>query len=456
MKTKVKLIIAISLIAALFIGFMIGISVEYPNPRKSDLAGTFGKAEKFRKVQMTEKDLQLRSDLVKDTAKLRNMIQGLVYFSMFTEELRTNLDLCTISFSAQGMGTQVGESDKIKVMKDYSDFIRNNNSSLNSTIVMLSSFYGKNGGDASQDVERTLQDFGNYVSNMNKKDSILSQVLVGIDDYLLNSKTLQARETEFKQLKSIRDQLLVKGIQLGGLLGSKGVVVSRIKYAMDTQLKFNGVMNSTVHAFAANQNFGALNKSLGNVSMQSKLEVQLEGFNNAQVSSKLEGFNNAQVSSKLEGFNNAQVSSKLESNIGSIVYDKASLQFGVLNNAGIQALKQSLGAADQMGRVTINQSLNLKSGAMDAALLNSKDLNSFGVQSLGMIRANGDLSVVLNQFSVGQMVSSNIMTGISMDASLQLLQLGAMNSALSVNGSLGVLSPLNIVMSSLGVALQAN
>ncbi|MEI7831219.1 MAG: hypothetical protein WCI31_15680 [Prolixibacteraceae bacterium] len=244
MKTKVKLIFAISLIAALFIGFMIGISVDYPKPKKTDLAGTFGKAEKFRKTQMTEKDLQLRSELVKDTAKLRSMIQGLVYFSLFTDQLKSSLDMCIISFKSQGMGAQPAEADKINVMKDFSDFIRNNNASLNATIVMLSGFYGKDGGDATQDVERTIQDFGSYVGNMNKKDSVLSQALVGMDNYLLNATALQARKAEFKQLKSIRDQLLIKGIQLNGLLANKQGAVTLIKYAADSQLKFGDMVSS--------------------------------------------------------------------------------------------------------------------------------------------------------------------------------------------------------------------
>lgn len=431
MKTKVKLIFAISLIAALFIGFMIGISVEYPNPKKSDLAGTFGKAEKFRKVQMTEKDLQLRSDLVKDTAKLRSMIQSLVYFSLFTEELRTNLDLCTISFSAQGMGTQPGESGKINAMKDYSDFIRNNNTTLNATIVMLSGFYGKDAVDASQDVEKTLQDFGNYVSNLNKKDSVLSQVLVNMDDFLLNSKAMQSRKTEFIQLKSVRDQLLIKGIELGGLLGNKPGTISMLKYAIDSQLKMSSSITGTVFAYGASQNLGLFSKVLLSTDLQSKLDVQIGSFQNAQIASKL------------------------ESNIGSIIYDKASLQFGMLDKAGIQALQQSLASEGQMGRVAINQGLNIRFNAMDASLFNSQNLNSFGIQPLGRILANGDLSLILNQFSMGQMVSSNIMAGLSMDASLKLLQIGAINSALSANGSLGVLNPLNIYQSSLGASLEA-
>ena len=87
MKTKTKLLFAIGLMAALCIGFLIGISVDFPKVNKSDLAGTFGKAEKFHKVQMTAKDIQLRSELLKDTAKLRSMIQGIIYFSIFTEDV---------------------------------------------------------------------------------------------------------------------------------------------------------------------------------------------------------------------------------------------------------------------------------------------------------------------------------------------------------------------------------
>lgn len=427
MKTKVKLIFAISLVAALFIGFMIGISVDYPNPNKSDLAGTFGKAEKFRKVQMTEKDLQLRSDLVKDTARLRSMIQGLVYFSLFTEELRTNLDMCTISFSAQGMGTQADESEKMKVMKDYSDFIRNNNTSLNATIVMLSSFYGKNGGDASQDVERTLQDFGNYVGNMNKKDSILSQVLVGMDAYLLNSKALQSRKEEFKQLKSIRDQLLVKGIQLGGLLGNKGVVVSRMKYAMDSQLKFAGV---------GSMDFSPILSS--NASLYTSMSAQ------------------NQMNVQLEGFYNAQVASQVDSKVSAVVYDSKALEFKVVDLQALTALKQSLDGALKAGGLEGSLKSgglegSLKSGAMDAALLQSKGLNSMAAQPILMVKANGDLNVVLNQFSVGQMVSSSLLSGLSMESSLKLCQISSMN-AMNAQ-ALEAMNPLNMFHSALESSL---
>lgn len=55
MKIKTKLLLGLSIIAALCIGFLAGILIKLPPVDDSAAAGTFGKAEKFRKVQMTDR-----------------------------------------------------------------------------------------------------------------------------------------------------------------------------------------------------------------------------------------------------------------------------------------------------------------------------------------------------------------------------------------------------------------
>jgi hypothetical protein len=232
MKTKTKLLFAIGFIAVLCIGFLIGISVNFPKPDNSDLAGTFGKAEKFHKVQMTAKDIELRSELLKDTARLRSMIQGLVYFSIFTGDVCADIDLTIVAFKAKGMGSQAGEGEIVKALQDYSDFIRNNNKTLNSTITLLSGFYLNDTANLSLDVEKNLKDFGAYVNGLNQKNMVLSQALKSIDNFMLTGKTLQTNTKEITQLKSIRDQLLIKGLQLGGLIGNKDQVSSMIECAL--------------------------------------------------------------------------------------------------------------------------------------------------------------------------------------------------------------------------------
>jgi hypothetical protein len=232
MKSKTKLLIGIGFVAALCIGFLMGISVNYPTPETSDLAGTFGKAEKYHKVQMTEKDVQLRTDLVKDTAELRNMIQGLIYFSVFTADVCKDIELTVVAFKAKGMGALKEESETINILQDFSDFIKNNNNTLNSTIVLLTGFYLNDTASMSQDVEKKYNDFGNYVNGLNQKNMLLTDALKDIDNFMLTDKILQANTPELTQLKSIRDQLLIKGLQLGALIGNKKQVRSMIECAV--------------------------------------------------------------------------------------------------------------------------------------------------------------------------------------------------------------------------------
>ena len=236
MKKQVKVIIGIVVAIAILIA---GISLFYPSVFKGLTSGTFGKADKYHKQQMTEKDILLRSNLVADTGQLKNMIQGLIYFSIFTEDLSNKIDSCVIAFKAQGMGAQAGEVARINVLRDYSDFIRNNNKTLNATIVMLTTFYLKDTTDQSQDVENNMRAFGNYVNNLTERDSVLNQALVSMDNFLLNNATIRNKKVEIASLKSIRDQLLIKGIQLSGVLQDKPLCSQLISYALSSQSAYN-------------------------------------------------------------------------------------------------------------------------------------------------------------------------------------------------------------------------
>jgi len=220
MKLKSTPLFIIGLIAALCIGFLIGISVDYPKTNKSDVAGTFGKVEKYRKVQMTEKDIQLRSELTRDTAKLRTMIQGLTTFSVFTDKVSKNIEASLIAFKSQGAGSQLGLDEKFRALQEYSDFIRNNNESLRATIMMLAEFYADKTADASVDVEKNLKDFGAYVNSLDQKNAVLTTALRGMDEFMISNKALHAHKAKLTELKSIRDQLLISGIQLSGLMCS--------------------------------------------------------------------------------------------------------------------------------------------------------------------------------------------------------------------------------------------
>lgn len=364
MKTKLKLTIALGFIITLCVGYLIGILVNFPPVSKSDLAGTFGKAEKFHKVQMTEKDIQLRSELVKDTAKLKSMIQGLVYFSMVTEEVSTNVDLSIITFKAKGMGTQAGEAENIKALQDYSEFIRNNNNSLKATIAMLSDFYLNKSADQTQDVEKNLKDFGNYVNTLNKKNTILNRALKSLDNFMLASKTLQAHKKEIAQLKSIRDQLLVKGVQLGSLFGNVHQVDSLIAYALTSNAQLSAAC------------FGAVN-----VQAVSLANSQSHFLGQQSVSAKV-----------LSGTESGSLGAQgLNSTSSVVYYDKVNLEFKYY---GV-------------------------SGQLDSHSFGNKPSGDFGVVAYS---SSGSVIVPCSNYSLDQVLTSQPFGSTSLSGSSTLLQ----------------------------------
>ena len=124
MKKQNKIIIGIILGIAVVI---ILISFLFPSVYKGLTSGSFGKADKYRQEQMSESDIHLRSEFVQDTAKLRQMITGLIYYALFTENLSMTIDTCLTSFNLQGFDKNPANAEAIHLLTDYSSFIKNNN-----------------------------------------------------------------------------------------------------------------------------------------------------------------------------------------------------------------------------------------------------------------------------------------------------------------------------------------
>lgn len=239
MKKSIKIVISVVVVIAILI---LGVSLFFPEAMKDMTSGTFGKAEKYRKTQMTEQDVRLRSEFVNDTAKLREMIQGLIYFALFTEELSNKIDSAVRIFEKRGMTGKVQEQDHFTILKDYAGFIRNSNKTLGATISMLTGFYLKDGSEESGDVEKNLREFGNYVNMLHEKDSILELSLRSMDNFMLNNKAIKSRPEELRQLKSIRDQLVIGGIQIAGILQDKDMAMAVLSNALQSESELQGVL----------------------------------------------------------------------------------------------------------------------------------------------------------------------------------------------------------------------
>ena len=304
MKKQNKLIIGLIVGVALAI---LAVSFFFPSVYKGLTSGSFGKADKYHQEQMTENDVQLRSDFTKDTAQLRQMVTGLIYFALFTDNLSMTIDTCLVSYKLQGFDKDPANTQAIALLQDYNSFLKNNTKTLAGTTRMLAGFMLHDTASGSSDVERTIRDFANYVNQVNQKDSVLMLALSKVDAYLIGNKTLQKKTEEIRNLKAIRDQLVIKSTQFMALTGNKQGLGNMLSFAIQSQGQYSGI--------------GALQVSTaGSKVVQSDLgieEIVPARLNSSNISS---AFSAEEVQ--------AQFGSKVNSSpeLSYVVYDKASLQ----------------------------------------------------------------------------------------------------------------------------------
>ena len=232
MKSKTRILIAV--IVLLIAGIITFISTMY-KPAGSDLTtGSFGKADKYHKQPMTEKDVQLRSEFVEDTLQLRNMIQGLRYFALFNEKVTSQIDTAMVSLRFHPLLSDQGLNPPFIALKEYSAFLARSSSSINSTEIMLRQFCsGQEAPDQSVDVEKNLRDLGNFLNQVAIRDSVLEQAAMSIDRYLEKAGKKKLMQEEIGGLKNFRDQLLVDNILTAAMLGEKNTLARLARYVKD-------------------------------------------------------------------------------------------------------------------------------------------------------------------------------------------------------------------------------
>lgn len=180
--------------------------------REDEAGGTIGKVSKFRKDQMSEKDILLRSDIVQDTSKLSGIIEGLVLFNAYTANLEQSIaDRLLDIESIRGFDEQYDRY--ITELTDFKDFLKNNNEVLYTTVFMLCDFYKDTISESSADVENNLRAFVNYVQKLEEKDSILTVMVNNLDTYMEANEQQIVDKQELDKLRGIRDEMLIRVVQ---------------------------------------------------------------------------------------------------------------------------------------------------------------------------------------------------------------------------------------------------
>jgi hypothetical protein len=137
MKNKTKFIITFGIILAFAVGFLAGITTEYPKPKNTEgLAGTIAKVKKFNNTKATEEDIKLRDELIKDSSKLE-AVKQLVTYQYANSISRKELIDNAIEAAKEDTEFYSNNSFTIDELEKYSEYLENSRMELLITIAAL-------------------------------------------------------------------------------------------------------------------------------------------------------------------------------------------------------------------------------------------------------------------------------------------------------------------------------
>lgn len=444
MKKKTNIIIGVIVGIAVVI---IVVSFFFPGVYQGLTKGTIGKAEKYRQDQMSENDILFRSEFTEDTAQLRQMISGLIYFTVFTENLSATIDSCLVSFNYQGFDKNPANKEAIRMLGDYNTFMKNNTQTLANTTRILADIFLGDTVTLSLDVEKNLRDFAIYVDRLNQKDSMLMLSMAELDHFLIRDDLLKKNQEALRNLKATRDQLLIKSVQLMAMTNNKSGLGSMLSYALQGN-QFMGVEGLQSAAVGDRPELS----SIASMPLSFVDVVEASGnLNSSFIASSL-------VQAAGMG---SQANAKPELT-GIVIYDKPSLSFILCSEAqlgvflGQEGLNNILQGQDaNLGVVGVvnNQSLGI---VMNAAVL-GQALNS---QALNVFLSADQLNVIIPATELAgattinaALVGSDAPLQMGLCGNPQLSNLVGANSALQgfSFGSTAINNVANLGNQSLGV-----
>jgi hypothetical protein len=237
MKNRTKGLLVLGFAGTLVVGYLLGVVVDFPKLSNDELAGTIGKVNKYKKTVMTQKDVELRNSLAKDTAKLSEMIDGLIGFSVLTDRVGKGIDKALLVYRLKGMDQLPEGKSRLEALQSYAALIANNNRDLQGTVALLGDLYANKDTDLSVDMENRLKDLRSFFASLSQRSDDLSLGLAALDNFMLGDAELKSNPKTLLELKSLRDQLALSSLQLAAVLQSKELAAGLVNNILDNEPK---------------------------------------------------------------------------------------------------------------------------------------------------------------------------------------------------------------------------
>lgn len=211
MKKKSKLLMVFSVVLALFVGFFIGISVDYPKFDKGSVAGTITKINNYRNSQNSTSEIKLQNELTSDTVKLKS-VQKLLNFYYLTA---VNMDM-NVQFTIKEANAiddfKKANQTQISNLINYEKFL----SSARTDLLLAISVCQKPEGTNPLLLKELLNQANNIIAQISYRNRTVLEFIDVLSTYLEKNKTGNSQE-----LIKARDILTLNEINLAVKTGDK-------------------------------------------------------------------------------------------------------------------------------------------------------------------------------------------------------------------------------------------
>jgi hypothetical protein len=214
MSKQKSLLIGIGIVAALVIGFLIGISVESPRLNKRSVSGTIGKVNNYRNTQVSEADILLKDELLTDTAKVK-MLRG--YFNFYyVGALKMTADVeLAVKEATSIEAFQVSNKSLTTSLESYGKFLL-----LARTDLLMALAACKSVKEANPILLRnTLNQARNVVAQINYRDRVVLDFVDALSTFIKSNEPVQ-----FHGLEKAHDLLMANEVYIAMITKNKAVL----------------------------------------------------------------------------------------------------------------------------------------------------------------------------------------------------------------------------------------
>jgi hypothetical protein len=214
MSKQKSLLIGIGIVAALVIGFLIGISVESPRLNQRSLSGTIGKVNNYRNTQVSEADILLKNELLTDTAKVK-MLRG--YFNFYyVGALKMTADVELAVKEATAIEAfQVSNKSLTASLESYGKFLLSARTDLLMALAACKSVKEAN----PILLRNTLNQARNVVAQINYRDRIVLDFVDALSTFIKSNEPVQ-----FQGLEKAHDLLIANEVYNAMITKNKAVL----------------------------------------------------------------------------------------------------------------------------------------------------------------------------------------------------------------------------------------